>query len=269
MPELVASLCTLLVLAPLALMPGLGEFLYRPMAAGVAFAMISAYLLSRTFVPVSLRQLAQAARGAWTRASTTDTQRRITTTITIHSATSRPTTSAGRAPRPAAPRFRAVGSPDRGRDRLVRPPARPRDEPSPGRRAGRPSACWRRRSSAWARSSAASSSPRSIRAPSRSTPEPPSGTRIEETEKMIARVEQFVREKLGEDLQIDHLRARRRRRPVGRVHPQRRPDGRRRQGPAQARARALGPGICPPAPHRLQPRTPVSATWSLPSTPAA
>ncbi|QEH33369.1 Multidrug resistance protein MdtC [Aquisphaera giovannonii] len=51
MPELVASLCTLLVLAPLALMPGLGEFLYRPMAAAVAFAMASAYLLSRTFVP--------------------------------------------------------------------------------------------------------------------------------------------------------------------------------------------------------------------------
>ena len=51
MPELVASLCTLLVLAPLALMPGLGEFLYRPMAAGVAFAMISAYILSRSFVP--------------------------------------------------------------------------------------------------------------------------------------------------------------------------------------------------------------------------
>ena len=51
MPELVASLCTLLVLSPLALMPGLGEFLYRPMAAGVAFAMISAYVLSRSFVP--------------------------------------------------------------------------------------------------------------------------------------------------------------------------------------------------------------------------
>ena len=32
-------------------MPGLGEFLYRPMAAGVAFAMISAYVLSRSFVP--------------------------------------------------------------------------------------------------------------------------------------------------------------------------------------------------------------------------
>ena len=51
MPELVASLCTLLVLAPLALMPGLGEFLYRPMASAVAFAMIFAYLLSRSFVP--------------------------------------------------------------------------------------------------------------------------------------------------------------------------------------------------------------------------
>ncbi len=59
MPELVASLCTLLVLAPLALMPGLGEFLYRPMAAGVAFAMISAYFLSRTFVPSRSAQLAQ------------------------------------------------------------------------------------------------------------------------------------------------------------------------------------------------------------------
>jgi len=51
LPALVASLCTLLVLAPLALMPGLGEFLYRPMAASVAFAMLSAYLLSQTFVP--------------------------------------------------------------------------------------------------------------------------------------------------------------------------------------------------------------------------
>jgi multidrug efflux pump subunit AcrB len=50
-PELVASLCTLLVLAPLALMPGLGAFLFRPMAVAVAFAMASAYILSRTVVP--------------------------------------------------------------------------------------------------------------------------------------------------------------------------------------------------------------------------
>ena len=51
MPELVASLCTLLVLLPLALMPGLGAFLFRPMFFAVAAAMLIAYLLSRTFVP--------------------------------------------------------------------------------------------------------------------------------------------------------------------------------------------------------------------------
>lgn len=51
MPELVASCCTLLVLAPLALMPGMGTFLFRPMALAVAFAMVAAYLLSRSFVP--------------------------------------------------------------------------------------------------------------------------------------------------------------------------------------------------------------------------
>jgi multidrug efflux pump subunit AcrB len=52
MPELVASCCTLLVLAPLAFMPGLGVFLFRPMALAVAFSMIAAYLLSRSFVPM-------------------------------------------------------------------------------------------------------------------------------------------------------------------------------------------------------------------------
>jgi multidrug efflux pump subunit AcrB len=51
MPELIASLCTLLVLLPLALMPGLGTFLFRPMFFAVMFAMGIAYLLSRTFVP--------------------------------------------------------------------------------------------------------------------------------------------------------------------------------------------------------------------------
>src|SRR5947199_9414725 len=51
MPELVASCCTLLVLAPLAFIPGLGTFLFRPMALAVAFAMIAAYVLSRSFVP--------------------------------------------------------------------------------------------------------------------------------------------------------------------------------------------------------------------------
>jgi multidrug efflux pump subunit AcrB len=51
MPELVSTLCTFLVLSPLALMPGLGRFLFMPMAMGVAFSMIAAYFLSRSFVP--------------------------------------------------------------------------------------------------------------------------------------------------------------------------------------------------------------------------
>ncbi|HZZ79076.1 MAG TPA: efflux RND transporter permease subunit [Gemmataceae bacterium] len=51
LPELAASLCTLLVLLPLTLMPGLGNFLFRPMFLAVAFAMGIAYLLSRTMVP--------------------------------------------------------------------------------------------------------------------------------------------------------------------------------------------------------------------------
>ncbi|MFO0937765.1 MAG: efflux RND transporter permease subunit [Gemmataceae bacterium] len=50
-PELVASLCTLLVLLPLAMMPGLGAFLFRPLFLAVAFAMGIAYLVSRSFVP--------------------------------------------------------------------------------------------------------------------------------------------------------------------------------------------------------------------------
>jgi multidrug efflux pump subunit AcrB len=51
MPELVSTLCTFLVLAPLVFTPGLGQFLFKPMAMAVAFAMIAAYFLSRTLVP--------------------------------------------------------------------------------------------------------------------------------------------------------------------------------------------------------------------------
>jgi multidrug efflux pump subunit AcrB len=51
LPELTASACTLLVLAPLALMPSSGQFLFKPMALAVAFAMAVAYVLSRSFIP--------------------------------------------------------------------------------------------------------------------------------------------------------------------------------------------------------------------------
>jgi multidrug efflux pump subunit AcrB len=51
LPALVACCCTLLVLAPLALMPGMGEFLFRPMAMAVGLSMMAAYFLAQTFVP--------------------------------------------------------------------------------------------------------------------------------------------------------------------------------------------------------------------------
>jgi multidrug efflux pump subunit AcrB len=51
MPELVSTLCTFLVLAPLALMPGMGRFLFLPMTLAVVFSMVTAYFLSRTLVP--------------------------------------------------------------------------------------------------------------------------------------------------------------------------------------------------------------------------
>src|SRR5206468_2887873 len=49
-----AVLCSLVILVFLGewrMMPGLGECLFRPTAMAVAFAMVSAYILSRSFVP--------------------------------------------------------------------------------------------------------------------------------------------------------------------------------------------------------------------------
>jgi multidrug efflux pump subunit AcrB len=51
-PVLVATITTNLVLAPIALMPGMGGFLFRPLALAVTFAMVTSFLLSRTFVPM-------------------------------------------------------------------------------------------------------------------------------------------------------------------------------------------------------------------------
>ena len=51
MPAVVATCCTLIVLTPLAFLPELGEFLFRPMAVALSFAMGTALLLSLTLVP--------------------------------------------------------------------------------------------------------------------------------------------------------------------------------------------------------------------------
>jgi multidrug efflux pump subunit AcrB len=51
LPVLVATLSTMIVLAPIALTPGLGGFLFKPLALAVAFAMIASYVLAFTVVP--------------------------------------------------------------------------------------------------------------------------------------------------------------------------------------------------------------------------
>ncbi len=51
-PVMVATCTTMIVLAPLALMPGMGGFLFKPLALAVAFAMITSFVLSRTYVPM-------------------------------------------------------------------------------------------------------------------------------------------------------------------------------------------------------------------------
>ncbi len=51
-PVMVATATTILVLSPIALMPGLNGQLFRPLALAVTFAMLSSFALSRTFVPM-------------------------------------------------------------------------------------------------------------------------------------------------------------------------------------------------------------------------
>jgi multidrug efflux pump subunit AcrB len=50
-PVLVATCTTIIVLCPIAFMPGMGGFLFRPLTLAVAFAMIASFLLSWTLVP--------------------------------------------------------------------------------------------------------------------------------------------------------------------------------------------------------------------------
>jgi multidrug efflux pump subunit AcrB len=51
-PVMVATATTILVLSPIALMPGINGQLFRPLALAVTFAMLSSFMLSRTFVPM-------------------------------------------------------------------------------------------------------------------------------------------------------------------------------------------------------------------------
>ena len=169
---------------PLALMPGLGEFLFRPMALAVAFAMIAAYILSRTFVP--------ACSAAWLKphAATARTARRRPTRRPT-AATSGRAAAAGSAR--AFARWEAADR--RGHSRAYVAAARRRPAAPPaGRSASAFGAAGRRSLGCSGRSSAASSSPRSTPAPSRSTSGPRAAPGSRRPRRRIAQVEEFVRE---------------------------------------------------------------------------
>jgi multidrug efflux pump subunit AcrB len=51
LPVIVATLALIIVLAPVALTPGVGGFLFKPLTMAVAFAMVASFVLSWTFVP--------------------------------------------------------------------------------------------------------------------------------------------------------------------------------------------------------------------------
>lgn len=66
-PALVATVSTIIVLVPLAFMPGMGKFLFRPLALAVTFAMIISLFLALTFVPTLCAAWLKphAAHGSW------------------------------------------------------------------------------------------------------------------------------------------------------------------------------------------------------------
>ena len=145
MPELVSTLCTFLVLSPLVLTPGLGQFLFKPMAMGVAFSMIAAYILSRTLVPACSAYWLKphAAHGTADDDRPRGRVEGAEGAADLHDQRQRPTPGqAGRAVRPRAAGLRAVGADDRAGHRVLRPgprlrPATPRaDDRARVRRAG-------------------------------------------------------------------------------------------------------------------------------------
>jgi multidrug efflux pump subunit AcrB len=65
LPVIVATLALIIVLAPVALTPGVSGFLFKPLTMAVAFAMIASFVLSWTFVPaLCSKMLTGHSRGA-------------------------------------------------------------------------------------------------------------------------------------------------------------------------------------------------------------
>ncbi len=264
MPELVSTLCTFLVLAPLALMPGMGEFLFMPLTLAVAFAMCSAYILSRTLVPTcSAAWLSGHGHGHG------DGHGHDRHETAANGFNGERQTVNGRRPGVVA---RAFARWERMVDGMFEAYARGLAVLLRHRLlvVGIGFGC----SGGHARRVLADHAPRFLpRGRRRRVRDVRPGPerhadRADRGEGRHARgvhQEDDPRARPG----ADRLRDRRQRRLVGRLHAQRGPDGRRHQGPAQGAPEQVGPGIRAPRPYRAWPRTRGSRTWTSASTPAA
>ena len=244
MPELVASCCTLLVLAPLALMPGMGTFLFRPMALAVAFAMI----VGLPAVAV-VRARRCAACGC---------------------------KSHGRKPR-AAPR-QGLRAPQRARKRPSRRACSAGCSRAWEALINRGIAGLRPPAQAWSCGAAGSSSAAAVvllvavvvGARLAAAPRVLPGGRRRRLRDLRPRRDRHAHrgdreaDRRGREVRqgqarrrpgADHQRDRRRRRLVGRLHAQRRADGRGRQGPAEARTARIPPRSTCSAPRQASPTT--------------
>src|SRR6185436_10439249 len=63
-PAFVSTLCICIVFVPMFFLSGVAKFLFVPMAEAVVFAMIAAYLLSRTLVPTLVMLMMKKSHAA-------------------------------------------------------------------------------------------------------------------------------------------------------------------------------------------------------------
>ncbi len=59
-PAFVSTLCICIVFVPVLMLTGAAKYLFTPLAMGVAFAMLTSYLLTRTIVPTLVHYMLQS-----------------------------------------------------------------------------------------------------------------------------------------------------------------------------------------------------------------
>jgi multidrug efflux pump subunit AcrB len=72
-PAFVSTLCICIVFVPVLMLSGAAKFLFTPLAMGVAFAMLTSYLLTRTIVPTMVHYLLESEMDLYQEGEAADT----------------------------------------------------------------------------------------------------------------------------------------------------------------------------------------------------